>query len=148
MGLFLSRGVLVYCRFFVRRCVQVRLAYSAGDNPAGVHASQQRRWKLSSSANGPPTASSKRYLGKGTLADQVARHERKITPGVIPFGGTLLQGCCHSGAAFGPEFVLWDAAGPRPPRSAVCVSSVVAEAFLHPRRLRTTRRGSRTPAPS
>jgi hypothetical protein len=104
MGLFLSRGVLVYCRFFVRRCVQVRLAYSAGDNPAGVHASQQRRWKLSSSANGPPTASSKRYLGKGTLADQVARHERKITPGVIPFGGTLLQGCCHSGAAFGPEF--------------------------------------------
>src|SRR5215831_15898729 len=46
---------------------------------------------------------SKWYLGKGTLADQVARHERKITPGVIPFGGTLLQGCCHPGAAFGPE---------------------------------------------
>src|SRR6516162_3654600 len=49
-------------------------------------------------------ASGKRYLGKGPLADQVARYERKITPGVIPFGGTLLQGCCHPGAAFGPKF--------------------------------------------
>ena len=48
-------------------------------------------------------ACSKRYLGKGPLADQVARHERKIIPGVIPFGGTLLQGCCHLGAAFGPK---------------------------------------------
>src|SRR5262249_28961375 len=48
-------------------------------------------------------ACSKRYLGKGPLADQVARHERKITPCVISFGGTLLQGCCHPGAAFGPE---------------------------------------------
>jgi len=26
----------VYCQFFVRRCVQVRLACSAGDSPAGV----------------------------------------------------------------------------------------------------------------
>src|ERR1700756_4016016 len=28
--------ILVYSRFFVRRCVQVRLACSAGDSPAGV----------------------------------------------------------------------------------------------------------------
>ena len=34
-------------------------------------------------------ACSKRYLGQGPLADQIACHKRKVTPGVIPFGGTL-----------------------------------------------------------
>ena len=34
-------------------------------------------------------ACSKRYLGPGPLADQIACHKRKVTPGVIPFGGTL-----------------------------------------------------------
>jgi hypothetical protein len=37
------------------------------------------------------------------LAHQVARHERKIAPSVIPLGGAILQCCCHPGAAFGPE---------------------------------------------
>src|SRR6516162_6085094 len=32
----------VYCQFFVRRCVQVRLACSAGDSPAGVKKSEPR----------------------------------------------------------------------------------------------------------
>ena len=36
MGVFLSSGFLVCCRFLVWRCVQVRLACSAGDSPAGV----------------------------------------------------------------------------------------------------------------
>ena len=49
-------------------------------------------------------ACSKRYFGKGSLADQVARDKRKITPGVIPFDGTLLQRRCHPGATFGPKF--------------------------------------------
>src|SRR6516165_6589416 len=36
MGVFLSSGFLVCCRFLVWRCVQVRLACSAGDSPVGV----------------------------------------------------------------------------------------------------------------
>ncbi len=43
--------------------------------------------------------------------------------------------------------VLWEAAGPRPPRSAACASVAVEEAVPRPRPPRTKRRRFRTPAP-
>src|SRR6516225_8698980 len=48
-------------------------------------------------------ACGKRYSLKRPFTEQIARHERKIAPGVVPIVGALPQRCRHPGAAFGPE---------------------------------------------